>query len=152
MPAAAAAPRPQPAPAARRAGDRSNPGTPGSAGRLTPGSAGGRNTPGQPSPSPDMGQHQPNNGGGGNPNHPMLPVPPDQGSGFSGGTGLRGGRPARGGWGAFIGLKGGSPVTTSAPAGHGAEAVASTASGGVTITPTLMTGARVTANGSGIPE
>ena len=88
-------------------------------------------------------------GGGGNPNHPMIPAPSDHGSGWGkfiglkGGTssgkrniqggwsyfiGLKGGgKPIVGGWGCFVGLNGGSPVTTQANQQANTEPTPSTA-------------------------
>ena len=152
------------------------PRTPGGsvAGRTTP----GRMTPGQPNPSPSPDQQQPQGGfnpqlqqqqqrmmgpnvvqqpgGGGNPNHPGNPAPPDHGWGGlifglkGGASGPVIGRPGvgrvLGGWGYFIGLKGGSPVVTSGtttpvtnPSSSASlvTAIASTASSGMVTTASM---------------
>ena len=138
--------------------------TPGSAGRQTPG------TPGpQPSPSPDTINNQQvgyqgqapqinqvrmmnsnHGGGGGSPHHPAIPAPPGHGWG-DGIFGLQGGSGPRigfsgigvqlGGWGYFVGLKGGSPPVCTPLATPQVEsttvAVAVTQAGPTTIVSSL---------------
>ena len=136
-------------------GDRPlTPRTPGSAGRLTPSSsAGGRQTPstpgGQPAPSPDQ---QVGGGGGGNPNHPMIPAVPMNSGWDTMVFGLKGGglilgpvaggsvvsydnnQRRLGGWGYFFGLKGGgspdntntSPGVSHATTGGGSDQINTT--------------------------
>ena len=143
-------------------------------GRMTPGTPGHPN----PSPSPDpmsqqqqqpphgynpqqqmqmqhqqrmMGPQQggpPGVGGGGNPNHPGVPGPPQELHGWGNNIfGLKGGaigpvigRPGYGrvlgGWGYFVGLKGGSPIVTSGVSGatsSSSSAMVTVASGNSTL-------------------
>ncbi len=113
-----------------------------------------------------MGPGPQQGGGGGNPNHPGVPGPPQELHGWGNNIfGLKGGsaigpvigRPGYGrvlgGWGYFVGLKGGSPIVTSGVSGatsSSSSAMVTVASGNSTLSTSSATSLSSANGGSNI--